>query len=139
MRPRVRFGSYLQRDSLLDPETRELAIMRTAWNINAAYEWAHHVEAAKSAGLSDDEIARIAQRPIRSRLDRKAARRASGRRRSPPRGIRQRRDMERRSRNYYDMKERIEIVYTVGGYTMTGLAINSFGVQIEPGYPAMPR
>jgi hypothetical protein len=36
------------------------------------------------------------------------------------------------------MKERIEIVYTVGGYTMTGLAINSFGIQTEPGYPAMP-
>ena len=44
--PRVRFGSYLQRDSLLDPETRELAIMRTAWNINAPYECGHHVEAA---------------------------------------------------------------------------------------------
>ena len=33
--PRARFGSYLQRDSMLDPETRELAIMRTAYNINA--------------------------------------------------------------------------------------------------------
>jgi hypothetical protein len=32
----------------------------------------------------------------------------------------------------------IEIVFTVGGYTMTGLAINSFGIQIEPGYPAFP-
>ena len=39
---------------------------------------------------------------------------------------------------YYGMKERIEIVYTVGGYTMTGLAINSLGIQTEPGYPAMP-
>lgn len=37
------------------------------------------------------------------------------------------------------MKERIEIIYTVGGYTMTGLAINSFGIQTEPGYPQMPR
>ena len=26
-----------------------------------------------------------------------------------------------------------------GGYTMTGLAINSFGIQTEPGYPAFPR
>ena len=40
---------------------------------------------------------------------------------------------------YYGMKERIEIVYTVGSYTMTGRAINSLGIQTEPGYPAMPN
>jgi alkylhydroperoxidase family enzyme len=136
--PRVRFGSYLQRDSLLDPETRELAIMRTAWNINAAYEWGHHVEAAKAAGLSDDQIAGIARGP------------SAGGWTEKQRAVLQAADELRREAfisdatwatlgRYYDMKERIEIVYTVGGYTMTGLAINSFGIQIEPGYPAMPR
>ncbi len=40
---------------------------------------------------------------------------------------------------HFGMKERIEIVFTVGGYTMTGLAINSFGIETEPGYPAMPQ
>ncbi len=135
--PRVRFGSYLQRDSLLDPVTRELLIMRTAWNINAAYEWGHHVEAAEAAGLSDAQIADIARGP------------------SAPAWTPQQRavltaaDELRREAfisnatwselaRYYGIKERIEIVYTVGGYTMTGLAINSFGIQIEPGYPAMP-
>jgi hypothetical protein len=39
----------------------------------------------------------------------------------------------------YDTKQLIEIVFTVGGYTMTGLAINSFGIQTELGYPAFPR
>ena len=39
---------------------------------------------------------------------------------------------------FYDMKQMVEIIYTVGGYTMTGLAINSFGIQVEPGYPAVP-
>jgi len=37
---------------------------------------------------------------------------------------------------HYDTKQLIEIVYTVGGYTMTGLAINSFGIQVEPGMAA---
>jgi 4-carboxymuconolactone decarboxylase len=136
--PRVRFGSYLQRDSLLDPETRELAIMRTAWNINAAYEWGHHVEAAKAAGLTDDQIARIARGP------------SAGGWTEKQRAVLQAADELRREAfisdatwqtlaRHYDIKERIEIVYTVGGYTMTGLAINSFGIQTEPGYPAMPR
>ena len=136
--PRARFGSYLQRDSLLDPETRELAILRTAWNIRTNYEWAHHYESAKSAGLTDAQITAIATGPS-----------------APGWNARQRAvltaaDELRREAfvsdatwaelaNYYGIKERIEIVYTVGGYTMTGLAINSFGIQTEPGYPAMPN
>jgi 4-carboxymuconolactone decarboxylase len=135
--PRSRFGSYLQRDSLLDPETRELAIMRTAHNIRASYEWAHHVAYAKTAGLTDAQIAAIATGPSASLW-------------SPrQRAVLTAADELRREAfisdatwaelaNYYGMKERIEIVYTVGGYTMTGLAINSFGIQTEPGYPVMP-
>lgn len=136
--PRARFGSYLQRDSLLDPETRELAIMRTAYNIRASYEWAHHVEAAKAAGLSDAQIARIAQGPNAAGWNERQ------------RAVLAAADELRREAfvsdatwatlsRHYDTKRLIEIVYTVGGYTMTGLAINSFGVEVEPGYPAMPN
>ena len=39
----------------------------------------------------------------------------------------------------YNTKQLVEIVFTVGGDTMTGLAINSFGIRVEPGYPAFPR
>ena len=136
--PRSRFGSYLQRESLLDPETRELAIMRTAWNIGSAYEWAHHVEYARAAGLSGGDIARIARGPSAFGWNERQ------------RAVLQAVDELRREAfvsdatwnalaRYYGIKERIEIVYTTGGYTMTGLAINSFGIQVEPGYPAMPR
>ena len=61
--PRLKFGSYLQRDSLLPPKTRELLIMRTAWLTRAEYEWGHHVESAQKAGFSDEEIRRIASGP----------------------------------------------------------------------------
>ena len=40
---------------------------------------------------------------------------------------------------YYQPKQLVEIIYTVGGYTMTGLAINSLGIQIEEGYPRFPK
>lgn len=135
--PRLRFGSYLQRDSLLDPQTRELIILRTAWNIRAPYEWAHHADPALKAGLSEAQLAAIATGP------------------SAPvwtprqRAVLQAADELRREAfisdatwsqlaEYFSMKERIEIVFTAGGYMMTGLAINSFGIQTEPGYPAMP-
>ena len=51
--PRLKFGSYLQRDSLLPPKTRELLIMRTAVLTGAEYEWGHHFEPAQKAGFSD--------------------------------------------------------------------------------------
>lgn len=136
--PRASFGTYLQRDSLLPPKTRELLIMRTAWLINAGYEWAHHVEYAHQAGLTDADIARIAKGPEAEGWseDQRAVLRAA--------------DELRREAlisdatwatllKSYDTKQMLEIVYTVGGYTMTGVAINSFGVQLEPGYVEMRR
>jgi 4-carboxymuconolactone decarboxylase len=135
---RAGFGSYLQRESLLPPETRELLIMRTGYLLNAAYEWAHHVEAAKAAGLADADIARIAKGPAATGWD------------ARQRAVLSAADELRREAfitdatwaelsKHYDMKQMVEIIYTVGGYTMTALAINSFGVQVEPGYPAMPK
>lgn len=136
--PRARFGSYLQRDSLLDPVTRELAIMRTAWNIRAPYEWAHHEESARVAGLTEAQIAAIAtgpSAPVWNAQQRAVLTAADELRREAFISNATWTELAR----YYGMKERIEIVYTVGGYTMTGLAINSLGIQTEPGYPAMPN
>ena len=135
--PRVRFGSYLQRDSLLPPKTRELLIMRTGWNIRADYEWSHHIEAAKAAGFNDADIARMAKGPSAQGWSEEHAALLSAA------------DELRREafisdatwktlQKFYGTKQMVEIIYTVGGYTMTGLAINSFGIQVEPGYPAMP-
>ena len=131
--PRRLFGSYLQRDSLLPPKTRELLIMRTGWNIRAEYEWAHHVEAAKAAGFSDAEIQRIAEGPT-----------ASGWSEEHAALLRAADELRREAfitdatwqtlQKYYDTKRLVEIIYTVGGYTMTGLALNSFGIQLEPEY-----
>ena len=42
-------------------------------------------------------------------------------------------------KKFYDTKKLIEIIYTSGGYTMTALAINSLGIQLEPGYPSIPK
>ena len=61
--PRASFGTYLQKETGLPPWTRELLIMRTSFLIGTEYEWAHHVAAARAAGLTDVEIARIAGGP----------------------------------------------------------------------------
>jgi alkylhydroperoxidase family enzyme len=47
--------------STLTPRLRELAIMRTAWVLDAEYEWAQHKSKALTAGLANEEIERIKQ------------------------------------------------------------------------------
>jgi 4-carboxymuconolactone decarboxylase len=135
--PRLRFGSYLQRDSLLPPKTRELLIMRTAMLTRTEYEWGHHVEAAQKAGFSDEEIRRIVAGPDAPGWSEEHAavlRAADELRREAFVSDRTWATLAK----YYDTKRLIEIIYTIGGYTMTALAINSLGIQLEPGYPSFP-
>lgn len=136
--PRYTFGSYLLRDSGLPAKTREILIMRTGWLIRAEYEWAHHDPIAKDAGLTDEEIYNIAigaDAPEWSEEYSAVIRAADE--------LRQEAFITDQTWNtlskYYDTKQLVEILFTVGGYTMTGLAINSFGIQVEPGFPSFPE
>jgi 4-carboxymuconolactone decarboxylase len=132
--PRLRFGSYIQRDSRLPPQTRELLILRTAWLARSEYEWAHHVVLARAAGLGDAEIASVALGP------------RAGNWSDEQRALLQAADELRREAfmseaawktltQHYDTAKMLEIIYTVGGYAMTAMAINSLGIQLEDGYP----
>jgi alkylhydroperoxidase family enzyme len=136
--PRSTFGTYMQRESLVPPKTRELLIMRTGWLIKTEYEWAHHAPIAKEAGLTDAEIARIAKGPAEKEWT------------EEQRSVLQTVDELRREAfvsdatwktlaKYYSKEQMIEIVYTVGAYAMTGTAINSLGIQLEEGYSGFPR
>src|SRR5690606_27242598 len=118
--------------------TRELIILRTGYLIRAEYEWAHHVPIALEAGLTDADIARVAQGPNAPGWSEEYQ------------AVLSAVDQLRREAfiddatwqilaKYYNNKQLIELVFTVGGYTMTGLAINSLGIQVEPGYPSLPE
>lgn len=132
--PRLRFGSYIQRDSHLPPQTRELLILRTAWLARSEYEWVHHAVFARAAGLSDARIASVASGP------------RAGNWRDEQRALLQAADELRREAfmseatwktlsQRYDTANMLEIIYTVGGYAMTAMAINSLGIQVEEEYP----
>ncbi len=132
--PRLSFGSYIQADSNLPARTRELLILRTASLIKADYEIAHHIQPALDAGLTAEAISEIAtgsSSDTWNAHDRAILRAAE--------------DLRHQAfitdavwaelSQTYTPQQMVEIVFTVGGYTMTGLALNSLGVQIEDGYP----
>jgi 4-carboxymuconolactone decarboxylase len=95
------------------------------------------VPLSKEAGLTDTEIARIATGPQASGWSEEHA--------AVLKAVDELRHEAFISNatwttlaKHYDKKQLVEIIYTSGGYTMTGLAINSFGIQVEPGYPGFP-
>jgi 4-carboxymuconolactone decarboxylase len=134
---RASFESYLQNETSLLPRTRILLGMRTAYLFGAEYDWAHYVERAREAGMTDEQIARIATGPNSTGWDEES------------RALLWAADELRReafitNRTWsilakrYSARQLIEIVFTVGGCAMSGLAGNSFGIQLESGYPSFP-
>ena len=116
---------------------RELLILRSAWRCASSYEWGQHVRLAKQAGLSADEIDRVAAGPDAPGWD------ASDR--TLLTAVDELHDnaclgdatwdaLAAR----YDERQMIELPMLVGQYHMLAFALNSLGVQREPGVPDFP-
>ena len=54
---------FLSRESSLEPRHRALLLLRTAWVTQNQYFWAQFASVAREAGLTDDELRRIASGP----------------------------------------------------------------------------
>ena len=87
------FGGVLLYGGVLPARERELLILRTGYLCRAPYEWGQHVTIGLAAGLTDDEIARVAAGPDADGWSdgRRAA--AARRRRAPRRQPHQRRHL----------------------------------------------
>jgi 4-carboxymuconolactone decarboxylase len=117
---------------------RELVILRTSWDCDADYDWAHHVPAAQRAGLSDEEILRISKGPS-----------AAGWSRSDALLLQATDELHRDQRiteatwnalaEHYNEQQMMDLVFAVGQYTMVSMFLNSAQVQLEPGLKGLPR
>ncbi len=56
--------NYVSNDSTLSPRHRTLLILRTAWLTQSGNLWATHASRAAAAGLTPEEVLRVAQGPI---------------------------------------------------------------------------
>lgn len=132
------FGGVLLYGGRLTPRERELLIMRTAWHCRAHYEWGQHVAFARDAGLTDEDIARIPEGPDAPSWtpDDAVLLRAADELHAGSR-IGDATWAELADR--YDEQGLIEICMVVGQYHLVAFALNSLGVEPEPGLPAMPE
>jgi len=129
--PHVKFSDYLLNGTSLPAQTRALLILRTAYLLGSDYVWSQHIAFARAAGLSDLQITNIEMGAGAERWsdEHRAVLRAADELRreafidNPTWGL---------LSQHYDTRQLIELVFTVGGASMTCMAANSFGVQLEP-------
>jgi alkylhydroperoxidase family enzyme len=129
------FGGKLL-NGKLPARDRELLILRTGWNCRAAYEWAQHVVIGREAGLSNEEIARVPAGPDAgwSETDQLLLRAADELHESWSisdstwAGLAE----------VYDTAQLIELPMLVGHYHMVAMTLNTLGIELDPGLPAMP-
>ena len=59
----MRFVSFLDQESALEPRHRSLLLLRTAWLTHNQYQWSVFASNGRAAGLTDAELRRIAVGP----------------------------------------------------------------------------
>ncbi len=132
------FGGTLLYRGALPARERELLILRTGYLCRSAYEWGQHVTIGQAAGLTDDEIARVAAGPD-----------ADGWSPEDALVLRAADDLHRDSRlgdatwdalaARWDEQQLIEVCMVVGQYHLVAFTLNSLGVEPESDdFPVLP-
>jgi alkylhydroperoxidase family enzyme len=132
------FGNHVLYKSSLPIKEKEMLILRTAWLCNSKYEWAQHSLIGIRAGLREDEILRIKEGPnaegwssFESTLIRVADELYADSFISDS-------TWEELAKKY-NAQELMDVVFTVGQYTLTAMVLNSLGIQLEKGMKDFPK
>jgi alkylhydroperoxidase family enzyme len=130
MRAYHAFNGHLLYTTTLTSRQRELLILRTASIRDAAYEWAQHVVLGRDAGLTDGDIARVAEGPDAagwSPVDAAMLRAvdelvADALITEPTWAV---------LAGALDRQQLMDLVFTVGAYDLLAMAFRSFGVELD--------
>jgi 4-carboxymuconolactone decarboxylase len=123
----LRFGGYLLYESSLPPRIREQVILRIAHRRDCAYEWSHHAALGKAAGLSDADIDAAQTGDPNDKFDRAVLNAVD--------------ELDEKTNlsdqtwaalgERLDEQQRMDLIFTIGGYTALAMALNTFGVEVE--------
>ena len=131
------FGNHVLAKSTLAPREREIVILRVGWLCRSGYEWGQHVVIARNSGLSDEEIQRITRGPDApgwKQLDRALLRATD-----ELHGDAFISDETWAALGeHLDTQQIMDLIFAVGQYQIVSMALNSLGVQPEPGLPELP-
>ena len=132
------FAGYILGENSLPPRDREILILRTAYVRSAAYEWGHHARMARSVGVTDEEILRVAKGPNAngwSSFDRALLRAVDELLRDASLSDRTWAYLDAR----YETEQLMDLVFTVGQYNLVSMALKSFRVELDEGLEGFPE
>jgi alkylhydroperoxidase family enzyme len=132
------FATYILGPELsLSPRERELAILRVGWNHQAGYEWGHHVAIARGIGMTEQDILAVQEGSrsphltelecliVQAADDIKSCAEISGQTWD---GL----------KAHYSDQQMLDLIFTIGQYTLVCIALNSIKVQLEEGFSGLP-
>jgi alkylhydroperoxidase family enzyme len=132
------FANHVLFKSSLSPRHREILILRVGWLCRSEYEFAQHVVIGRRAGLTDADVQRIVDGPDAAGWD-------------PFEAVLVRAADELRADAFvsdatwaalaarYGDEQLMDLVFTVGQYTLVSMGLNSLGVQLDPGLEGFAR
>ena len=131
-------GSYIRFDGSLPDKTRELAILASAREMDARFEWAGHARLAKELGISDSTIDAIASRKAPAGLTEEEA--------LPVRAAQQLlREHKVDDATFNAAREQfgdagvVELLGTIGYYSLMACVLNGLEIEPPPEAPQLPR
>ena len=128
------FANHILGKSTLPERERELVILRIGYLCRSGYEWGQHVLIARRANISDDEIRDIKVGPSAKRWS--EAERLLLAATDELHGDAHVSDATWQGlTRHFTTQQLMDIVFTVGQYNLVSMALNSFGVQADPGLP----
>jgi 4-carboxymuconolactone decarboxylase len=131
-------ANFINRVSALQPRHREMLILRTGWNTQSEYEWAQHVGSvgrARDYGLEPTRIAQGADAPGWDPFEQAILHAADELYRDAMVSDRTWKELAAR----FDATLLMSAVFTASSYRATAMALNAFGVQLEPGDERFPK
>ena len=131
-------ANFINRVSALQPRHREMLILRTGWNTQSEYEWAQHVGSvgrARDYGLEPTRIAQGADAPGWDPFEQAILHAADELYRDAMVSDRTWKELAAR----FDAPLLMSAVFTASSYRATAMALNAFGVQLEPGDERFPK
>ncbi|MSR13064.1 MAG: carboxymuconolactone decarboxylase family protein [Gammaproteobacteria bacterium] len=132
------FANHVLFKQSLTPREREMLILRIGWLCRAPYEWTQHVQIGLRSGITEAEVERIADGPEApgwSEHDAALVRAADDLHRDCCLSEATWNTLSKR----YTTEQLVDVVFTVGQYNLVSMALNTFGVEIDPELPRFHR
>jgi len=130
------FGGHVLAKSTLPARPRELLVLRTGWRCGCAYEFGQHTVISRGLGITDDEILRTATEGCAGWDDADTALLTAVDELVGDHVLSD--ETWARLAGDWNTQQVLDVIFTVGQYSLVCMALNSLGVQLDDGVPGFP-